>query len=100
MSQYPHLLVPTSLALTFTQFTQANTSSSGVLTASELATWLKLRNARFARRVAKVFADADGNITFVQFLINIWIMCAASKQGLKLFAHQLYDSTKCGRLCM
>lgn len=83
----------------FTAFRKFDINESGQVSYVEFLTILDLEETPITREVFSEMDDSkDWNMTFKEFVLNMWSYCTLSKQGVSTFAFDIFDDDDNGSL--
>ena len=85
----------------YESFCKFDVNGSGQISYIEFLAILDLEETPITREVFCEMDDSkDWNITFREFVLNMWLFCTRTKQGISMFAFDIFDDDDSGSLDM
>lgn len=83
----------------YASFCKFDVNGSGEVSYVEFLTILDLEDTPISREVFNEMDDSkDWNMTFREFVLNMWMFCTRSKQSISMFAFDIFDEDDSGSL--
>lgn len=83
----------------YQSFCNFDVNGSGEVSYVEFLTILDLEDTPISREVFNEMDDShDWNMTFREFVLNMWMFCTRSKQSISMFAFDIFDEDDSGSL--
>lgn len=93
------MLPPPSLSHFLPSLPPACLPAAGYLSCPEFLAHIEVSRNSMSERLYNVFRDGNDGISFKNFAIFGWNICATDRESLPVFAFQVYDQQGAGFLC-